>query len=68
MVSYLKKAFATLPVIPVGVSGRSWAVAYVYIGASPNYHWLEYTPCLEFCQTLLVKSDCNTMSILLEFH
>lgn len=32
----MKSLSSTIPVIPIGVSGRFWAVAYVCIGASPN--------------------------------
>ena len=35
--SYLMKSLiSTIPVLPIGVSRRFWAVAYVCIGASPN--------------------------------
>lgn len=36
MLATLWKAFATIPVLPIGVSRHFWAVAYIYIGASPN--------------------------------
>lgn len=41
--SYLMKSLvSTIPVLPIGVSRRFWAVAYVCIGASPNKSYLVF--------------------------